>query len=68
MTAFWGTLFQLVVSPSNWIDAALEDVGRKVGLMMENEATWEPEAQEVEEQSMEDLQRKCWTECSFTGE
>jgi hypothetical protein len=57
--AFWGTLFQLAVSPFNWIDAVMEDVGRKVGLMMENEATWEPEAKEVDERSMEDLRSKC---------
>ncbi len=42
MTAFWGTLFQLAVSPFNWIDAAMEDMGRKVGLMMETEAAREP--------------------------
>jgi hypothetical protein len=58
MTAFWGTLFQLAVSPFNWIDAAIEDVGRKVGLMMETEAAREPEAKESEERSMEDLRRK----------
>ncbi len=58
MTVFWGTLFQLSVSPFNWIDAAMEDVGRKVGLMMENEAAWEQEAKEREERSMEDLRRK----------
>jgi hypothetical protein len=43
LTAFWGTLFQLVVSPFNWIDAAMEDVGMKVGQMLETEATREPE-------------------------
>jgi hypothetical protein len=58
MTAFWGTLFQLAVSPFNWIDAAMEDVGRKVGLMMGTEAAREPEAKESEERSMEDLRRK----------
>jgi hypothetical protein len=58
LTAFWGTLFQLAVSPFNWIDAPVEDVGRKVGLMMENEATREPEAKEVDKRSMEDLRRK----------
>jgi hypothetical protein len=47
MTAFWGTLFQLAVSPFNWIDAAMEDMGRKVGLMMETEAAQEPEAMEL---------------------
>jgi hypothetical protein len=43
LTAFWGTLFQVAVSPFNWIDAAMEDVGMKVGQMMETEATREPE-------------------------
>ncbi len=33
-TAFWGTLFQLAVSPFNWIDTVMQDVGRKVGLML----------------------------------
>ncbi len=58
LTAFWGTLFQLAVSPFNWIDTAMQDVGRKVGLMLENEACWEPEAKEVDERNMEDLRRK----------
>ncbi len=58
MTAFWGTLFQLAVSPFNWINAAMEDVGRKVGLVMETEAAWEPEEKESELRSMEDLRRK----------
>jgi hypothetical protein len=58
MTAFWGTLFQLAVSPFNWIDAAMEDVGRKAGLMMETEAAREPKAKESEERSMEDLPKR----------
>jgi hypothetical protein len=41
--SFLGTLFHLAVSPFNWIDAAMEDVGMKVGQMMEMEATREPE-------------------------
>jgi hypothetical protein len=32
--AFWGTLFQLAVSPFNWIDTVMQNVGRKVGLML----------------------------------
>ncbi len=59
LTAFWGTLFQLAVSPFNWIDAAMEDVGMKVGLMMETEAAREPEKKESEKRSIEDLRRKC---------
>ncbi len=31
LTAFWGTLFQLAVSPFKWIDAAMEDVHRNKG-------------------------------------
>ncbi len=58
MTAFWGTLFQLAVSPFNWINAAMEDMGRKVGLMMETKAAREPEAKESKERSMEDLRRR----------
>jgi hypothetical protein len=61
LTAFWGTLFQLAVSPVspfNWIDSAMQDVGRKVGVMLENEARREPEAEEEDERSMEDLRRR----------
>jgi hypothetical protein len=38
LTAFWGTLFQLAISPFNWVDAAMEGVGVRVGQMMETEA------------------------------
>ncbi len=58
LTAFWGTLFQLAVSPFNWIDSAMEDVGMKVGQMMETEAVRVPEEKESEKRSMEDLQKK----------
>jgi hypothetical protein len=58
LTAFWGTLFELVVSPFNWIDTAMQDVGRRVGLMLESKATWGPEAEEMDEQNMEDLREK----------
>jgi hypothetical protein len=37
LTAFWGTLFQLAVSPFIWIDTAMEDVGMKVGQLMDTE-------------------------------
>jgi hypothetical protein len=56
--AFWGTLFQLAVSPFNWIDTVMQDVGRKIGLMLESEATRGPEAEEMEEQNMEYLRKK----------
>jgi hypothetical protein len=55
---FLGTLFQLAVSPFNWIDAAMEDVGMKVGQMMETGAAREPEEKEPEKRSMEDLRKK----------
>jgi hypothetical protein len=60
LTAFWGTLFQLAVSPFNWTDAAMEDGGVRVGQMMETEAAREPEEKEPEKQSLsiEDLRRK----------
>ncbi len=31
LTAFWGTLFQLAISPFSWVDAAMESVGVRVG-------------------------------------
>jgi hypothetical protein len=58
LMVFWGTLFQLAVSPFNWIDSAMQDVGRKVGLMLKNEAARGPEAEEMDGQSMKDLQEK----------
>ncbi len=58
LTAFWGILFQLAVSPFNWIDTAMQDVGRKVGRMLKSEATRGPEAEETDEQNMENLQKK----------
>jgi hypothetical protein len=30
LTAFWGMLFQLAISPFNWIDGVMDDVSRKV--------------------------------------
>jgi hypothetical protein len=58
LTTFWGTLFQLAVSPFNWIDGVMQDVGRKVGLMLESEAIRRPEAEEMDEQNVENLQKK----------
>jgi hypothetical protein len=49
LTAFWGTLFQLAVSPFNWIDGMMEDVARRVGRMLDNEATRESNSKETEE-------------------
>jgi hypothetical protein len=60
MTALWGTLFQLAISPFSWMDAAMEGVGERVGQMMENEADREPEEEKPWRKaiSMEDLKRK----------
>ncbi len=59
MTALWGTLFQLAISPFSWVDAAKEGVGEQVGQMMENEADQEPEEEKPRRKalSMEDLRR-----------
>jgi hypothetical protein len=58
LTAFWGTLFQLAVSPFNWIDGMMEDVARRGQVMLDNEAACAPEGEETEEQSLEELRRK----------
>jgi hypothetical protein len=60
MTALWRTLFQLAISPFSWVDAAMEEVGERVGQMMENEADREPEEEKPRRKalSMEDLRRK----------
>jgi hypothetical protein len=60
MTAMWGTLFQLAISPFSWVDAAMEGVGERVGQMMENESGREPEEERPRRKalSMEDLRRK----------
>jgi hypothetical protein len=60
LTAFWGTLFPLAISPFSWVDAAMEGVGVRVGQMMETEAAREPEEGEARKRSlsMEDLRKK----------
>jgi hypothetical protein len=58
LTAFWGTLFQLAVSPFNWIESMKKDVARRVGVMMDNEAARAPEGEDTEAQNLEDLRRK----------
>ncbi len=70
MTALWGTLFQLAISPFSWVDAAMECVGERVGQMMENEADREPEKEKPKRKaiSMEDLRRKySWWLSSGSG-
>ncbi len=58
LTAFWGMLFQLAISPFNWIDGMMEDVAHRVGVMLDNEASRAPEGEETKEQNLEDLRRK----------
>jgi hypothetical protein len=58
LTAFWGTLFQLAMSPFNWIDGVMQDVGRKVGMMLESEAIRGPGAEEADKQNVENLRKK----------
>jgi hypothetical protein len=60
LTALWGTLFQLAISPFSWVDTAMEGVGVRVGQMMETEAVQEPEEGEAKRRSMsmEDLRKK----------
>jgi hypothetical protein len=60
LTALWGTLFKLAISPFSWVDAAMEGVGVRVGQMMETKATREPEEEGTRKKSMslEDLRKK----------
>jgi hypothetical protein len=60
LTALWGTLFQLAISPFSWMDAAMEGVGVRGGQMMETEAAQEPEEEKPKRKSlsMEDLSKK----------
>jgi hypothetical protein len=60
MTALWGTLFQLAITPFTWMNEAMEGVGECVGQMMETEADREPEEEKPRRRalSMEDLRRK----------
>jgi hypothetical protein len=70
LTAVWGTLFQLAVSPFSWVDAAMGEVGERVGQMMETEAEREPEKEKPRRKalSIEDLRRKySWWPSSNNG-
>ncbi len=58
LTAFWGMLFQLAISPFNWIDGVMEDVPRRVGVMLDNKAFRVPAGEETEEQNLSDLRKK----------
>jgi hypothetical protein len=58
LTAFWVTLFQLAVSPVNWIDIMMLDVAGRVGKKLDNEAEREPDSEETEVHNLEDLRKK----------
>ncbi len=60
MTALWGTLFQLAITPFTWMNAAMDGVGERVGQMMETKAEREPEDEKPRRRalSMEGLRRK----------
>jgi hypothetical protein len=58
ITAFWGTLFQLAVSPFNWINGMMEDVACWVGGMLDNEAGHGPDGKETKEHGLENLRKK----------
>jgi hypothetical protein len=58
LTAFWGTLFQLAVSPFNWIDGVMEDVARQLGRMLDSEAVLKPDSKEIKEHGLENLRKK----------
>ncbi len=58
LTALWGTLFQLAVSPFTWIDGMMEDVTCRVGRMLDNDVACEPDCEETDEQNLEDLKRR----------
>jgi hypothetical protein len=59
LAAFWGTLFHLAASPFNWNDKVMEEVGEKVGRMLNKEAIRGRNAGETKEESTtEGLKRK----------
>jgi hypothetical protein len=62
LAAFWRKLFQLAASPFNWIHLVMEDVGEKVGRMLNEEASRnisvEGQDEQEEETTMEGLSKK----------
>jgi hypothetical protein len=58
LTAFWGTLFQLAVSPFNWIDKVMEDVGQKVGKVLQKEAGRDRTKEAMEEPTLDGIKKK----------
>ncbi len=68
LMAFWGTLFQLGVSPFNWIDGVMEDMARRVNRMLDNKAACVPDGEETKH-SLENLRKKyLWWLSSREGE
>jgi hypothetical protein len=51
-------LIQLAVFPFNWIDGVMQDVGRRVGMMLESKAIHGPVADEADKQTVENLCKK----------
>jgi hypothetical protein len=58
LRALWGTLFQLAVSLFNWMNGVMQDVGRRVGMMLESETIQGPAVDEADEQNVENLRKK----------
>ncbi len=59
LAAFWVTLFQLAVSPFNWINKVKEEVGEKVGRMLNKETSRGQNSRETEEETtIEGLKKK----------
>ncbi len=56
--AFWGTLFQLVVSSFNWNDKVMEDIGERVRQMLR--AGGQPDQTEEEDKVAELMKKYPW--------
>jgi hypothetical protein len=58
LATFWGRLFQLAVSPFNWIDKVMEEADKEVGRMLNEEASRGQKAREAGEETTIEGQRK----------
>jgi hypothetical protein len=58
LTVFWSTLFQLAVSPFNWNDKVMEDVGKNVGKILDEEAAQDHEKESQDKPNLEGLKKK----------
>jgi hypothetical protein len=74
LAAFWGTVFQLAVAPFNWTDSVMEDIGEKVGRILNAEASWSrtvegQDNQGEEKTTIEGLSKKYpwWSPSAVTG-